>query len=106
MVKRLRARGVGIVYVSHKLPEIFEIADRVTVLRDGALIGTRPIVEVREQTLVAMMVGREIDHLFPKPEPEIGEAVLDGVATCRSATGCATSRSSCAAARSSDWPGS
>ena len=70
VVKRLRARGVGIVYVSHKLPEIFEIADRVTVLRDGALIGTRPIVEVREQTLVAMMVGREIDHLFPKPEPE------------------------------------
>ena len=76
VVKRLRARGVGIVYVSHKLPEIFEIADRVTVLRDGALIGTRPIVEVTEQTLVAMMVGREIDHLFPKPEPEIGEAVL------------------------------
>ena len=76
VVKRLRARGVGIVYVSHKLPEIFEIADRVTVLRDGALIGTRPIAEVSEQTLVAMMVGREIDHLFPKPEPEIGEAVL------------------------------
>ena len=76
VVKRLRARGVGIVYVSHKLPEIFELADRVTVLRDGALIGTRPIAEVSEQTLVAMMVGREIDHLFPKPEPEIGEAVL------------------------------
>ena len=70
VVKRLRERGVGIIYVSHKLPEIFELADRVTVLRDGALIGTRPIAEVTEQTLVAMMVGREIDHLFPKPEPD------------------------------------
>jgi ABC-type sugar transport system ATPase subunit len=76
VVKRLRDRGVGIIYVSHKLPEIFEIADRVTVLRDGALIGTRPIAEVTEQTLVAMMVGREIDHLFPKPEPVIGETIL------------------------------
>jgi ABC-type sugar transport system ATPase subunit len=76
VVKRLRDRGVGIIYVSHKLPEIFELADRVTVLRDGALIGTRPISEVTEQTLVAMMVGREIDHLFPKPEPMIGDTVL------------------------------
>jgi ABC-type sugar transport system ATPase subunit len=76
VVKRLRHRGVGIVYVSHKLPEIFELADRVTVLRDGALIGTRPIGEVTEQTLVAMMVGREIDQLFPKPEPQVGETIL------------------------------
>ena len=76
VVKRLRNRGVGIVYVSHKQPEIFEIADRVTVLRDGALIGTRPIAEVSEASLVAMMVGREIDHLFPKPEPKIGETIL------------------------------
>ena len=65
VIKRLRDRGVGIVYVSHKLPEIFELADRVTVLRDGALIGTRPIGEVTEQTLVAMMVGRDIDHCSP-----------------------------------------
>ncbi len=76
VVKRLRERGVGIVYVSHKLPEIFELADRVTVLRDGQLIGTRPIAEVTEQSLVAMMVGREIDHLFPRGEPNIGEVLL------------------------------
>lgn len=76
VVKRLRERGVAIIYVSHKLPEIFEIADRVTVLRDGALIGTRPIGEVTEQSLVAMMVGREIDHLFPKAEPVIGDTIL------------------------------
>jgi len=76
VIKRLRERGVGIIYVSHKLPEIFELADRVTVLRDGALIGTRPVSEVNEGTLVAMMVGREIDRLFPKPHPKIGETVL------------------------------
>jgi ABC-type sugar transport system ATPase subunit len=76
VVKRLRERGVGIVYVSHKLPEIFELADRVTVLRDGERIGTVPIAEVTEATLVAMMVGRAIDQLFPKPEPMIGETVL------------------------------
>ena len=76
VVKRLRERGVGIIYVSHKLPEIFELADRVTVLRDGALIGTKAIGEVTEQSLVAMMVGREIDHLFPRGEPKIGEVVL------------------------------
>ena len=76
VVKRLRDRGVGIVYVSHKLPEIFELADRVTVLRDGALIGTRPIGEVTEQSLVTMMVGREIDQLFPKHKPHAGETIL------------------------------
>ncbi|MDP3315836.1 MAG: sugar ABC transporter ATP-binding protein [Devosia sp.] len=76
VVKRLRERGVGIVYVSHKLPEVFEIADRVTVLRDGALIGTHPIAEVTEQSLVAMMVGRDIAQLYPKPVPNIGDVIL------------------------------
>ncbi len=76
VIKRLRERGVGIIYVSHKLPEIFELADRVTVLRDGALITTRPIGEVTEQTLVAMMVGRDIDHMFPKLDPTIGKTIL------------------------------
>ena len=76
VIKRLRDRGVGIIYVSHKLPEIFELADRVTVLRDGALIATKPIAEVTEQSLVAMMVGRDIAQMFPKPVPQIGEVLL------------------------------
>ena len=76
VIKRLRERGVGIIYVSHKLPEIFELADRVTVLRDGALIGTKAIGDVDEASLVSMMVGREIGQLFPKVEPTIGEVVL------------------------------
>jgi ABC-type sugar transport system ATPase subunit len=77
VVKRLRDRGVGIIYVSHRLPEIFALADRVTVLRDGTYVGTRPIGEVTEGDLVSMMVGRAIDHLFPKTDIAPGEAVLE-----------------------------
>lgn len=77
IVKRLRSRGVGIVYVSHKLPEIFALADRVTVLRDGNHVGTKNINEVTERSLVSMMVGRSIDQLFPKEEAKIGSARLE-----------------------------
>src|SRR4029078_1140233 len=66
IIRRLRERGVGIVYVSHKLPEIFALADRVSVLRDGNHVGTKEIRDVTERSLVAMMVGRPIDQLFPK----------------------------------------
>jgi ABC-type sugar transport system ATPase subunit len=77
VVRKLRDRGVGIIYVSHRLAEIFALADRVTVLRDGAHIGTRAIAEVSEADLVSMMVGRVIDHLFPKGETVPGEPVLE-----------------------------
>ena len=77
VVRALRAEGVGIVYVSHRMNEIFEISDRVTVLRDGAAIATRPIGEVSEASLVSMMVGRDIAQLFPKDEPKLGETVLE-----------------------------
>ena len=77
VVRRLRERGVAIVYVSHKLPEIFALADRVTVLRDGALIGTRPLAEVDEPALISMMVGRPIDQLFPKAQATFGELALE-----------------------------
>ena len=77
VVRRLRDRGVGVVYVSHRMPEIFAIADRVTVLRDGNHIGTRPIAEVNQEMLVSMMVGRSIEQLFPKVAADLGETVLD-----------------------------
>ena len=77
IVRRLRARGVGIVYVSHRLREIFALADRVTVLRDGARIGTRPIAEVTEVSLISMMVGRSIDQLFPKVDAPRGRTLLE-----------------------------
>ena len=77
VVRRLRDRGVGIVYVSHRLSEIFALADRVTVLRDGAHVGTRAIGEVTESDLVSMMVGRAIDHLFPKTDATPTNAILE-----------------------------
>ena len=77
VVRRLRERGVGIIYVSHRMPEIFTIADRVTVLRDGAHIGTRNISEVDRASLVTMMVGRTIEQMFPKLETTPGPVVLE-----------------------------
>ena len=77
IVRRLKARGVGVVYISHRLDEIFEIADRVTVLRDGAYVGARPVAETTSAELVQMMVGRRIDNLFPKTVVPIGAPVLE-----------------------------
>jgi rhamnose transport system ATP-binding protein len=76
IVRRLRARGVGIVYISHRLDEIFTIADRVTVLRDGAYVGARNVADTNASDLVQMMVGRRIDNLFPKTTVPVGAPVL------------------------------
>ncbi|MCF1452209.1 sugar ABC transporter ATP-binding protein [Agrobacterium vitis] len=77
VVRSLKARGVGILYVSHRMSEIFALADRVSVLRDGLMIDTRDIGQADEATLVSMMVGRDIEQLFPKGEAKIGEPVLE-----------------------------
>lgn len=76
-LRLLRERGVGIIYITHRLSEVFELADRVTVLRDGQYIGTRDVKETDEQQLISMMVGRTIDNLFPKQESEIKEVLLE-----------------------------
>jgi ABC-type sugar transport system ATPase subunit len=77
VIRSLRQAGVGIVYVSHRMNEIFEIADRVTVLRDGATIATKPVSDVTEAQLVSMMVGRDIAQLFPWEDIPIGRKVLE-----------------------------
>jgi rhamnose transport system ATP-binding protein len=76
IVRRLRDRGVGIIYISHRLEEVFELADRVTVLRDGNYVGTNPVAEIGKDDLISMMVGRTIETLFPKVSVELGETVL------------------------------
>src|SRR5690606_23037399 len=77
IVRLLRDRGVGIIYISHRLNEVFELADRVTVLRDGRYVDTRMVKDVTEQELITMMVGRKIDDLFPKMNAKIGEVILE-----------------------------
>ena len=77
IVRLLRARGVGIVYISHRLEEIFLLADRVTVFRDGEYVATKRVSETDRDDLIQMMVGRRIDALFPKLEAPIGEPVLE-----------------------------
>jgi ABC-type sugar transport system ATPase subunit len=77
IVRLLRERGVGIIYISHRLQEVFQLADRVTVLRDGEYVGTQPVSQTTEAQLIGMMVGRTIDNLFPKMNAEIKEVVLE-----------------------------
>lgn len=67
LVERLRSRGVAIVYISHRMPEVFRLADRVTVLRDGQYIGTRPISALDEGQLIEMMIGRRLE---PRPREQ------------------------------------
>ena len=65
VVRDLRASGVGVIYISHRLDEIFALADRVTVLRDGESVGTSPVGEINEAGLIRMMVGREVTQIYP-----------------------------------------
>jgi len=77
-VRRLRQRGIGVVYISHRLDEVFEVADRVTVLRDGRTVDSRPIAEMTRELLVRKMVDRELSQLYDEhpPRERGGEVVL------------------------------
>jgi rhamnose transport system ATP-binding protein len=77
VIGELKGQGVGIIYISHRLEELPQIADRVTALRDGALIGTRRMAETSRTELIRMMVGRELSAVFPKSRVELGEIVLE-----------------------------
>ncbi len=76
IIRSLRDSGVTIVYISHRLHEIGQIADRVTVLRDGSLVGTIKQQDVTDQELINMMVGRELNNVYPKRNVKLGETVL------------------------------
>ena len=76
MINMLKERGVSVIYVSHRLSEVPQICDRVTVLRDGKKIGTLPVDQATEDTLIRMMVGREIGEKFPKGEIQEGKEIL------------------------------
>jgi ribose transport system ATP-binding protein len=72
-IGKLRAKGVGIVYISHRLDEVFRVGDRVTVLRDGVRAATWDAVEVTRSAVLAAMVGRDLTELYPQKAAELGE---------------------------------
>jgi inositol transport system ATP-binding protein len=76
IIRDLRSQGKGIVYITHKMSELFEIADEVSVFRDGRYIGTHASGDVTRDEIIRMMVGREITQMFPKEEVPIGDVVL------------------------------
>src|SRR6059058_365023 len=77
ILNRLRSRGVAMIYISHKLDEVFRISDRITVLRDGKTIDTTPTSETDEPRVISKMVGREVDQIFPEPHHDRGEVVFE-----------------------------
>lgn len=76
IIKRLREEGVSIVYISHRMEEIFELSDRITVLKDGGYVTTINTEDIDQQRLVNLMVGREMKDMFPPRHAEIGDVVL------------------------------
>ena len=76
VVRDLRKSGVGVIYISHRLEEIFALADRVTVLRDGQSVGTQPVAAINQATLIKMMVGREVTQNYPERTTPLGAVVL------------------------------
>ena len=76
IIRDLKSQGVAIIYISHKMDEIFEICDEVTVFRDGGYVDTMKVSETSMDDLVSKMVGRHVSNMFPKEECEIGDVVL------------------------------
>ena len=83
IIRDLKRSGIAVIYISHRMEEIFEICETVTVMRDGQIIGTRNVADVSSDELVEMMVGREVNSAYPKRNVEIGEEVLRVENLCR-----------------------
>jgi D-xylose transport system ATP-binding protein len=77
ILEKLKARGVGMIYISHKLDEVFRMSDRITVLRDGKTVGTNATKDLTIEKVIALMVGREVGDIFPVTQHEFGEAALE-----------------------------
>ena len=77
MIRTLKSEGVSIIYISHRLEELFEISDRITVMRDGQLVATRPASELEMNDIIRLMVGRELGNQFPPKTNKPGEVYLE-----------------------------
>jgi len=76
VIRRLRAEGVAVVYISHRLPEIIELADRIAILRDGSLVDVSPAAGASEDSITRKMVGRDLSEMFPTKDPHSSKVVL------------------------------
>ncbi|MAS13486.1 MAG: D-xylose ABC transporter ATP-binding protein [Nitratireductor sp.] len=76
ILRKMRDDGIAIIYISHRVKEVLQIADEVTVLRDGAMIETRPISGITSAEMIRLMVGRDVSNVFPKTPATVGEPVL------------------------------
>ena len=77
ILRRLKTDGVGMIYISHKLNEVFEMSDRITVLRDGKTVATHAASELTKEKVIQLMVGREVGDIFPKVEHNLGNVALE-----------------------------
>jgi D-xylose transport system ATP-binding protein len=77
ILTKLKSRGVGMIYISHKLDEVFRMSDRITVLRDGKTVSTHATNELDKAKVIAAMVGREVGDIFPKVQHEFGDVALE-----------------------------
>lgn len=77
ILRKLKAQGVGMIYISHKLGEVFEMSDRITVLRDGKTVGTSDAKDLNTDKVIALMVGRDVGDIFPKISHEFGETAME-----------------------------
>jgi ribose transport system ATP-binding protein len=77
VIETLRKQGVGIIYISHRIEEVFELTDRITVMRDGKYIGTEPTKSTKQEKIISMMIGRELNQLFPKMKADVGDVVME-----------------------------
>ena len=79
VISELKQKGVSIIYISHKLEEVFAVADRITVFRDGAVVGSAPARELNSDALIGMMVGRKMAEVFPEKNRSPGEVVFEAI---------------------------
>lgn len=77
ILRSLQERGVGMIYISHKLDEVFEMSDRITVLRDGKTVGTHNAKDLTKDKVISLMVGRDVGNIYPHSKHEFGEVVLE-----------------------------
>ena len=77
ILRKLKARNVGMIYISHKLDEVFTMSDRITVLRDGKTVGTHMAADLTKDKVIAAMVGREVGNIFPEAKHKFGDVALE-----------------------------